>query len=194
MCIRTGGHIVISHPLGRAFVDRLRAAEPDVVPHPLPDETALRQLIAGLPLRLVSYEDEPEYYCAVLQARKSQRQSPNERRTAPSSQSASLPLFPQIPPLYALPNGPVQLCAPVVRGFGRGSAQMGVPTANLDVDVLTQQLTHLPRGVYYAWALLEGDDAPRKAVLNVGQRPTFADGGGDTARFVSFFCLVFDSN
>jgi riboflavin kinase len=41
-------------------------------------------------------------------------------------------------------------------------------------------LAVLPRGVYFGWARLEGDSAPRKAVLNVGVRPTFAGepGGG----------------
>ena len=39
----------------------------------------------------------------------------------------------------------------------------------------------LSRGVYYGWAALEGEAGPpHKAVLNIGARPTFADGAGDT--------------
>jgi len=65
-----GGHMVLSHPLGRAYVHRLHQADPVIVPHELPDEPALRTLISGLPLRLVSLVDDPAFYCAVLQARK----------------------------------------------------------------------------------------------------------------------------
>jgi riboflavin kinase len=113
----------------------------------LPDEEALRHLIAGLPLRLVSFSDEPGLRHAVL----------------------------QVPPWFALPQGPVRLDAPVVTGFGRGSRQLGVPTANMSTSVLGPALlSTLPRGVYYGWARLEGDHVPRKAVLNVGVCPTFS--------------------
>ena len=112
----------------------------------LPDEETLRRLISGLPLRLVSFAGEAGLRSALL----------------------------QVPPLFALPQGAVRLDAPVVTGFGRGSRQLGVPTANMSTSVLGQPLlATLPRGVYYGWARLEGDLAPRKAVLNVGLRPTF---------------------
>ena len=112
-----------------------------------PDEEALSHLIAGLPLRLVSFCDEPGMRHAVL----------------------------QVPPWFALPQGPVRLDAPVVTGFGRGSRQLGVPTANMSTSVLGPALlSTLPRGVYYGWARLEGDHVPRKAVLNVGVCPTFS--------------------
>ena len=39
------------------------------MPHPLPDEYGLADLIADLPLRLVQYVDLPDLYYAVLQAR-----------------------------------------------------------------------------------------------------------------------------
>ena len=53
------------------------------------------------------------------------------------------------------------------------------------VNTMCYMCLALPRGVYYGWAALEGDaGVPRKAVLNIGQRPTFADGTGDTVRTV----------
>jgi hypothetical protein len=43
------------------------------------------------------------------------------------------------------------MAAPVVRGFGRGSRQLGVPTANMDPEVLQGELQRLPTGVYFGW-------------------------------------------
>ena len=84
-----------------------------------------------------------------------------------------------MPPLYALRGPPLRLRGPVVRGFGRGSAKMGFPTANIDPAALGAALAEAPRGVYFGWASL-GGGAPSKMVMNVGARPTFADGGGLT--------------
>jgi riboflavin kinase len=88
----------------------------------------------------------------------------------------------EVPPLFKLRDA-VKLRAPVVEGFGRGSRLMGVPTANLDPDVLREALEKMRRGVYFGYARLP-DDARHgrwcKCVVNVGQRPTFADGEGVT--------------
>ena len=60
---------------------------------------------------------------------------------------------------------------------------MGVPTANLDPAVLADELAGLRRGVYFGYARLP-EDAKHgkwcKCVVNVGARPTFADGEGVT--------------
>ena len=88
----------------------------------------------------------------------------------------------EVPPLYALRDA-VTLAAPVVTGFGRGSRKMGVPTANLDPEALERELAGMHRGVYFGFARLPGDPkhaAWCKCVVNVGQRPTFADGDGTT--------------
>jgi riboflavin kinase len=77
----------------------------------------------------------------------------------------------------------MQLESTVVTGFGRGSRQLGVPTANMDPGPLEQQLQQLERGVYFGWAQLdppEGspavDAAVHKMVMNVGRRPTVNTG------------------
>lgn len=79
----------------------------------------------------------------------------------------------------------------VTSGYGRGSKQIGVPTANLPSSALAEggtveflsragdggatagSLDTLPRGVYVAWAGLRGEVYP--AVVNVGLSPTFED-------------------
>jgi len=58
----------------------------------------------------------------------------------------------------------------VVRGFGRGDAVVGVPTAN--VETLYGEL--LPKaGVYAAFARVEDQDYP--CVVDIGVSPTFGD-------------------
>ena len=47
----------------------LHEDDPGTVPHPLPDEYGLTDLITDLPLRLVQYVDMPDLYYAILQAR-----------------------------------------------------------------------------------------------------------------------------
>ncbi|KAI1287321.1 Riboflavin kinase [Halotydeus destructor] len=48
----------------------------------------------------------------------------------------------------------------VVKGFGRGSKQLGCPTANLESDIVdTVQLTN---GIYYGFAQLENESPDEK--------------------------------
>jgi len=112
LLLRPGGCCVVSHPLGAAYVAQLREQEPAVVPHTLPDARGWAALLQGLPLRLEALVDDAGFYCATL----------------------------RLPPRLALPDGPRRLRAKVVRGFGRGSRQMGVPTANMDTEELGAQL------------------------------------------------------
>ena len=53
-----------------------------------------------------------------------------------------------MPEGYAHERAPIRLAAGVVAGFGRGSKQLGVPTANLCPRELEPELRGLPEGVY----------------------------------------------
>lgn len=156
-----GGRVVISHPLGRAFVSRLSAEDGSVVPHGLPADTAaLGALASDLPLRLTALEDEGAgeggaqeaegFYCAVLE------------QWVPAA-------LPQV----------MVMRGEVSRGYGRGSAQLGVPTANLNEADFAGRLQPVPTGVYCGWAVVEGAQGRagavvHRAVVNVGYSPTFA--------------------
>jgi hypothetical protein len=90
----------------------------------------------------------------------------------------------QVPPNYRFAEAPLYLESTVVTGFGRGSRQLGVPTANMDPAALEQQLQLLSQGVYFGWAQLDlpqgspaADAAVHKMVMNVGRRPTVNPGG-----------------
>lgn len=60
-----GGRLVISHPMGRDFVRRLKAGSPQFNLKELPDEVALERLANGTGLRVARYVDEPDLYVAV---------------------------------------------------------------------------------------------------------------------------------
>ncbi|CAK7201109.1 riboflavin kinase [Sporothrix eucalyptigena] len=51
---------------------------------------------------------------------------------------------------------PVKMEGPVISGFGRGSKELGIPTANLPVDAeTTPWIADCVSGVYFGWAVLE---------------------------------------
>ncbi|AEO64099.1 uncharacterized protein THITE_2142055 [Thermothielavioides terrestris NRRL 8126] len=53
------------------------------------------------------------------------------------------------------PPYPLRMSGLVISGFGRGSKELGIPTANLPVDdALTPWISSVPSGVYFGWAAL----------------------------------------
>ncbi|KAI1260629.1 riboflavin kinase [Xylariaceae sp. FL1019] len=53
------------------------------------------------------------------------------------------------------PPYPLQMEGTVISGFGRGSKELGIPTANLPVDTsLTPWIESARSGVYFGWASL----------------------------------------
>jgi riboflavin kinase len=89
--------------------------------------------------------------------------------------------------LRRLPT-PESLTGAVVHGFGRGSAQLGFPTANLEIDWSDAEkapaagrirnfVDSHDTGIYAAWAQV-ADGANRgvyKAAVSVGWNPHFGD-------------------
>lgn len=154
--LRPGSHIVVSHPLGRLWHEAYRAANQAIVPHLLPAREQLLHMTADLPLSLVEFTDQDNLYIALL----------------------------RVPDGYAHPAAPIYLSGDITTGFGRGSRQLGVPTANLPPAPLAAQLQALPTGVFFGWAKVDpapgspqADAQVHKMVMNVGRRPTFDDGG-----------------
>ena len=86
--------------------------------------------------------------------------------TAPSSSTTTNDSS-DMPPL------PIRMISTVVRGFGRGSADLGIPTANLD---LAQVTVDLPCGIYWGFARI-GDEPTYTAALSIGYNPTYGNGG-----------------
>ncbi|XP_062600898.1 riboflavin kinase-like [Saccostrea cucullata] len=55
----------------------------------------------------------------------------------------------------------------VVKGFGRGSKELGIPTANFPESVVEELPPGMPLGVYYGWGNVD-DGEVYKMVLSVG--------------------------
>lgn len=70
-------------------------------------------------------------------------------------------------PGFRVLDPPLGLCGPVVAGYGRGSKELGVPTANLDPEALGSALDGLSTGIYCGWASIEGSE-PYMAVMSIG--------------------------
>jgi len=70
--------------------------------------------------------------------------------------------------------GPFQLEGVVTKGFGRGSKDLGIPTANFNEEVVDNLPDHLETGIYFGWTHLEGDgEKVRKAVVSIGWNPYY---------------------
>lgn len=66
---------------------------------------------------------------------------------------------------------PYFLSGLVVRGFGRGSKALGIPTANLE-DKVVDNLPHdLTTGIYYGWATI--NKQTYKMVASIGWNPFY---------------------
>ena len=74
---------------------------------------------------------------------------------------------------------PIRLRSKVIKGFQRGSRELGIPTANLSrEDVGTELFDSLECGIYMGWASIEDDDASSplkmyKAAVSIGYNPHY---------------------
>lgn len=69
---------------------------------------------------------------------------------------------------------PIPLSGPIVKGFGRGSRDLGIPTANIPLAGLTVGgHQDVESGVYFGWAGVDVDDDGRRIGQEKGE-----EGGG----------------
>lgn len=72
----------------------------------------------------------------------------------------------------------------VVKGFGRGSKQLGIPTANFPESVVDKLPEAYHNGVYYGWAQVE-DGPVYKMVMSIGNNPYY---NNEKRTMVTKFC------
>ena len=99
--------------------------------------------------------------------------------------------------------GPYRLKGEVVKGFGRGSSELGWPTANLDPAAFKGKIDDSEEGVYIAWAQVvqpgtaENNNAPQppppvfKSLVSVGWNPAY-DNQEKTVE--AYVCSEFEKN
>ncbi|CAK8535965.1 unnamed protein product [Lathyrus sativus] len=73
-----------------------------------------------------------------------------------------------------LPVDPWYIGGPVIKGFGRGSKVLGIPTANLSTKDYSDLLSEHPAGVYFGWAGLPTRGI-FKMVMSIGWNPYFSN-------------------
>jgi len=187
--VRPGGVIIVGHPLGADYVDALRRRDPGVVPHDLPMSfDAMRDLTKIVSSAPTADDDDdlvdekvppaaaPGFKPSFLLPRRLQREQGYYEATWVRRGHAPL-------------EQPLLLRGPVQRGYGRGSKELGFPTANLPEDLFFgDALRAVAPGVYACWAHVEGDAAVRAAVANVGYSPTFA-GAENAGKIVEAFLI-----
>lgn len=61
---------------------------------------------------------------------------------------------------------------PVIRGFGRGSKDLGIPTANFPESVVDSLPADINTGIYYGWAQVDNGDI-HKMVMSIGWNPYY---------------------
>ncbi|XP_069481946.1 riboflavin kinase [Ambystoma mexicanum] len=60
----------------------------------------------------------------------------------------------------------------VVKGFGRGSKQLGIPTANFPEDVVDNLPSDICTGIYFGWGCV-GNGVVHKMVMSIGWNPFY---------------------
>ena len=63
----------------------------------------------------------------------------------------------------------------IVKGFQRGSREIGCPTANFNQEIVTERLPKtFSNGIYFGWSKLDGtSETVEKAVISVGWNPYY---------------------
>lgn len=147
-CLKVGGTLFITHPLGAAFVEKLHKEDPGTVPHLLPTRDELLKASTTRPLQLTDWQEQDE--------------NGNPLYLAGATKTPYQPL-PQV----------LRFRGTVDSGYGRGGKKLGFPTANLPESLFKNALENISTGVYFGWAVVEGREGIQKAAVNVGYSPTF---------------------
>jgi riboflavin kinase len=70
---------------------------------------------------------------------------------------------------------PLRFNGPVIKGFGRGSKELGIPTANIPVEGLAVAgQKDLESGIYFGWAGIDFQgDCVYPMVMSIGWNPFY---------------------
>ena len=71
-----------------------------------------------------------------------------------------------------LQENPYVACGEVIKGFGRGSKELGIPTANFPESVIENLPPDFDTGIYFGWANIDNGPA-YKMVVSIGWNPYY---------------------
>eukprot|EP01134_Creolimax_fragrantissima_P004723 CFRG4723T1 len=74
---------------------------------------------------------------------------------------------------FTFPSDPLLLAGNVQKGFGRGSKELGCPTANLPQTEVDKVPSEFPTGVYYGWATIKDSEPVYPMVMSIGYNPFY---------------------
>ncbi|BBN06400.1 hypothetical protein MPTK1_3g20820 [Marchantia polymorpha subsp. ruderalis] len=179
---KPGGRIVISNSEGQKSLAACREKNPQVVLQDLPSASALERMIDGLPLKVVQIQDGSSYI-AALEVTSPVHISSSDLNGSVYSSDTTKSKMRGDRTFDLVPKYPIRVRGHVVKGFGRGSKQMGIPTANIDPNEVPDEVLQMSKGVYCGWAQVLGENLDAGVhimAMNIGNRPTFADADGVT--------------
>ncbi|CAG8668192.1 10712_t:CDS:2 [Dentiscutata erythropus] len=71
------------------------------------------------------------------------------------------------------PPYPIKMKGKVIQGFGRGSKELGIPTANLPEAATNALCEDVETGIYYGWAQVGDDSSVYPMVMSLGWNPYY---------------------
>jgi HAD superfamily hydrolase (TIGR01509 family) len=185
--------------LREAFVTVCCGDDPDIkLGKPAPDcylKVALEQGVP--PENCLVFEDAPAGVEAAVAAGMrvvvipSLRSKSEYPTPTPNAASGVVEVIPSLlafePECYGLPkfsdkigetiplDAVWRISGTVTRGFGRGSKQLGIPTANLDSASLANSLAEAVTGIYGGFASIGNSEAVYPMVMSVGWNSVFGN-------------------
>jgi len=112
------------------------------------------------------HDSSVQSIAACLRRPQLPQHQPRETDAASIANSMVRPDGPRDPiagPDTPQPPFPLRLRGPVIKGFGRGSKELGIPTANIPLSGLSiGGHDHLDSGIYYGWCTLDHSSISRQ--------------------------------
>ncbi|KAF9114357.1 riboflavin kinase [Mortierella sp. AM989] len=85
---------------------------------------------------------------------------------------------------------PIKMSGTVIKGFGRGSKDLGIPTANLPEDAIAEQEAKMVTGIYYGWAQVVVRNKPEHSAAEAatGSETSVAESASSSTSSLATHC------
>ncbi|KAF9174087.1 riboflavin kinase [Mortierella sp. AD011] len=83
---------------------------------------------------------------------------------------------------------PIKMSGTVIKGFGRGSKDLGIPTANLPEEAIAAQEEKMVTGIYYGWAQVVVRTKPEHSSGLVASKTSVAESASSSTSSLATHC------